>query len=149
MKRLVLAFSVAALSASAVMAADDPIAVRKALMQNAGAAAGVAGAMMKQELEYSPVVAKAAIVALNATAQAYGDFFPAGSESGGNSTASPKIWEDAAGFSAAVAKFQGDVGAALQAAGKDGPADLAAFQAAIGPVFANCKSCHEGFRVQN
>nr|WP_306306754.1 cytochrome c [Nitratireductor aquibiodomus] len=42
-----------------------------------------------------------------------------------------------------------DTAAAVEASGKDGPADLAAFQAAIGPVFGNCKSCHENFRVQN
>jgi phosphate acetyltransferase len=51
-------------------------------------------------------------------------------------------------FNAAVAKFKADTDAAAAASGKDGPADLEAFKAAIGPVFANCKSCHEGFRVK-
>ncbi|MCC0030596.1 MAG: cytochrome c [Brucellaceae bacterium] len=149
MKRLLLAFSVVAMAAGSAFAADDPIAVRKSLMQSNGAVVGVAAAMMKQELDYNPAVAKAAIAALHGVAMAYGDFFPEGSETGGNTTASPKIWEDAAGFSAAVAKFQADTGAAMQASGREGPADLAAFQAAVGPVLSNCQSCHQSFRVQN
>ena len=105
--------------------------------------------MMKQQLEYNPAVAKAAIATLNATAHAFGAFFPEGSDMGANTTASPKIWEDMGGFEAAVAKFETDTAAAMQASGKDGPADLAAFQAAVGPVLGNCKSCHEAYRVQN
>ena len=149
MKRLALALSVVAMSATAGLAADDPIAARKALMQSNGAAVAVAAGMMKQQLEYNPAVAKAAIATLNATAHAFGAFFPEGSDMGANTTASPKIWEDMGGFEAAVAKFETDTAAAMQASGKDGPADLAAFQAAVGPVLGNCKSCHEAYRVQN
>ena len=36
----------------------------------------------------------------------------------------------------------------MEAAGEDGPADLAAFKAAVGPVLGNCKSCHESYRVR-
>ncbi len=149
MKRLLLALSIVTLSASAGLAADDPIAVRKALMQSTGAAAGVAGGLMKGEIPYNPVVAKAAIATMNGVSHAYGDFFPEGSDMGADTTASPKIWEDAAGFSEALTKFQTDTAAAMQASGKDGPADLDAFKAAMGPVFDNCKSCHEAFRVKN
>lgn len=147
MKKLLLAVSVLAMSASAVIAADDPIAVRKALMQAVGAAAGASGAMMKGEMDYNPGVAKLAIAAVNASSHAFGDYFPDGSTSDA-STASPKIWEDMAGFKAAAAKFAGDSAAAMQASGKDGPADLDAFKAAMGPVLGNCKTCHEAFRVQ-
>jgi cytochrome c556 len=147
MRKFLLAVSAFAMSALPSVAADDPIAVRKALMASVGASAGVAGGLMKNEIPYNPAVAKAAIASINATANAYGDFFPDGSQTGGNTEASPKIWEDAAGFQAALAKFKGATAAAVEAAGKDGPADLAAFQAAIGPVFDNCKGCHEVFRV--
>lgn len=147
MKKLVIAVSALALSATAVIAADDPIAVRKGLMQSVGAAAGVSGGLMKGEIDYNPVVAKLAIATMSGVAHAYGDYFPEGSTSDA-STASPKIWEDAAGYQAALDKFKADTEAAVAAAGKDGPADLAAFQAAVGPVLANCKSCHEAFRIQ-
>ncbi|CAN0653483.1 Cytochrome c556 [Nitratireductor aquimarinus] len=148
MKKIALAVSALCLSVSGVAAADDPIAVRKSIMQATAASAGLAGAMMKEELAYNPAIAKAAILTLNAGAKSYGAFFPEGSGEG-DTTAAPAIWEDAAGFQAALDKYMTDTAAALDAAGKDGPADLASFQAAIGPVFSNCKSCHEKFRIQN
>lgn len=130
-------------------AADDPIATRQALMDNNGAAAALAGAIMKDEVEYAPVVGKAVINALNATGMAYGDFFPEGSIDPARSSASPKIWEDMAGFQAELAKFEAAVTAGMKASGKDGPADKAAFVAAIQPVFGSCKSCHETYRTKN
>ena len=148
MKKSLSALSVVVASIATAYAADDPIAVRKALMQGVGASAAVSGAMMKNELPYSPVVAKAAIASINASAQAVGDYFPEGSDMGADTTASPKIWEDRAGFDKEIAEFQAAIGAAVQASGKDGPADLAAFQAAIGPVFDRCKECHEGYRIK-
>lgn len=147
MKKFALALSAVALSAASVFAADDPIAVRKALMQATGAAAGPAGAMLKGEMDYNPVVAKASIAAMNAVAMSIGDYFPEGSTAD-NSTAAPKIWEDAAGFKAATDKFKADTAAAAAASGKDGPADLDAFKAAMGPVLGNCKACHEAYRIQ-
>ena len=37
----------------------------------------------------------------------------------------------------------------MKAAGKDGPADKAAFAAVAGPVFDSCKTCHESFRTKD
>jgi cytochrome c556 len=134
--------------AGAAYAAEDPVAVRQALMDANAGAAGVSGAMLKDELAYSPVVAKAAILTLNAVAHSVGDFFPEGTAGPENkSDASPKIWEDAAGFEAALAKFAEAASAAAEAAGKDGPADKAAFQAAVQPVLGTCKTCHDTFRI--
>ena len=147
MKTLALVVSALCLSVSAVAAADDPIATRKALMSANAASAGLAGAMMKGELAYNPAIAKAALLTLDASAKAFGSFFPEGSLEG-ETTASPKIWEDAAGFQEALTKYMTDTSAAVAAAGKDGPADLDAFKAAVGPVLSNCRSCHENFRVQ-
>ena len=148
MRRLAILIGACALT-TAAFAADDPIAIRQALMDNNGAAAGLAGAVMKDEVAYAPVIGKAVIEALSATSHAYGNFFPEGSLDPARSKASPKIWEDAAGFQAALDEFATDVAAARQASGKDGPADKAAFAAAVQPVLGNCKSCHEAFRVQN
>ena len=104
---------------------------------------------MKDEVAYSPVIGKAVIAAFSATAHAYGDFFPEGSADPAKSAASPKIWEDAAGFQAELEKFRASVAAAREASGKDGPADKAAFTAAVQPVLGSCKSCHEGYRLEN
>lgn len=148
MKRILKITAAALLLATGVaFAADDPIAVRKALMQANGAAAGLAGGMMKGEIEYNPVLGRSAIATLRAVAHAHGDLYPEGSLTG-DTTASPKIAEDADGWNKAIAKYIADTDAAGKASGKDGPADLDAFKAAAGPVMGNCKACHEAFRVK-
>ena len=89
-KSRLLAGLIAAAALPAV-AAEDPIAVRQALMGSNGAAGAVAGAMLKDELAYSPAVGKSVIASLHATAEAVGDFFPEGSLDPAASAASPKI----------------------------------------------------------
>ena len=117
-------------------------------MDNNGTAAAVAGAIMKGELDYSPVVGQAVIYAVSATAAAYGDFFPEGSQDAARSNASPKIWEDRAGFEAELAKFQEAAAKARGISGKGGPADAEAFKEAMGPIFDSCTSCHEAYRIK-
>ena len=113
-----------------------------ALMDANGAAAGAGAAMMKGEVPFNAAVAKSVFLTMHAVAYSYGDYFPEGSDTG-DTKASPKIWEDAAGFAAALAKFQQDTDAALAA----DVADLEAFKAAFGQVAGNCKSCHDAFRL--
>lgn len=149
MRSLPIALGALAFSALPALSADDPIAARQAIMDANGAAAAAAAAMLKQEIPYSPAVAKSVVASFNATAHTIGDYFPEGSVDAAKSEAAPKIWEDRAGFDAAIAKFATDVSAAAQASGKDGPPDLAAFQAAVQPVLGNCKSCHESYRLKN
>lgn len=132
------------LLAATSIAASDPILVRQKIMKSNGAAAGVSGGMMKGEIAFDAKVANAAIRTMNAVAYSYGNFFPEGSDAGMKTSASPKIWQDRAGFEAKLAQFQKDTDAAVDAK----PADLDAFKAAIGPVFKNCKSCHEDYRLK-
>jgi len=127
---------------SAAFATDDPIMTRKSLMDANGAATGAAVAMLKEEIPFHPAVAKSALMTMHAVAYSYGDYFPEGSGTG-DTKASPKIWEDAAGFAAALEKFQQDTDAALAA----NPQDLEAFKAAFGQAASNCKSCHDSFRL--
>jgi len=138
-----LALAVCSVSATAI-AASDPILVRQKIMKSNGAVAKPAGAMLKGEMEFDPVVANAAIRTMNAVAYTFGNHFPAGSETGMDTTAAPKIWEDMAGFEAKLAQFQKDTDAAAAAE----PKDLEAFKAAMGPVFKNCKGCHEDYRIK-
>lgn len=150
MRKLVLGLaflSAAGMSGLPAAAEGDPIVVRKAIMQSVGGAAGLAGGMMKGEIAYSPAAGKAAITALKAAALTFGSYFPEGSEMG-DTSAALAIWDNAAGFQAALTKFSDTATAAAAASGKDGPADLDAFKAAIGPVMGNCKSCHQDFRVK-
>jgi len=147
MKTLMMAAALAILSVSAASAQSDPVAVRKAIMASNGASAGLAVKLMKGEVRYDPAIAKAVLEAINVNALTIGNYFPEGSGSGRETEASPKIWEDPAGFAKIVAKFQADAGEALKAGGKRGPADLAAFKTAIEPVFGDCKSCHQVYRL--
>jgi cytochrome c556 len=149
MKSLAIALGALGLTAVAAFAADDPIEARQAIMDANGASTAVAAGLLKDEIAYSPAVALSVIAAFNATAHTFGDYFPEGSADPARSAAAPAIWEDAAGFEAALTKFSTDVAAAVQAAGKDGPPDKAAFQAAIQPVLGNCRTCHETYRLKN
>jgi cytochrome c556 len=144
MRRLIVglaALSVVAVTAGAY-ATQDPIMTRKAIMDANGAAAGTGGAMLKGEIPFHPGVAKGVFVTMRAVAYSYGDYFPAGSDQG-DTKASPKIWEDMAGFNAALQKFQQDVDAALAA----NPQDIEAFKTAFGQVGSNCKACHDAYRL--
>jgi len=140
---------VAAGLALPAVAAEDPIAVRQALMGSNGAAAAVAGAMLKDQLAYSPLLGRTVIATVNGTSRAVGDFFPEGTLDPANSAAAASIWENPAGFAEALAAFQEAAAAASAASGREGPADKAAFAAAIGPVLETCQGCHEDFRVEN
>ena len=76
------------------------------------------------------------------SAKKFEGLFPANSKSG-DTTASPKVWEDQAGFKAALAKFEADA-----AAGATAATDVAGFRTAFGNVTKNCGGCHEAFRIK-
>ncbi len=131
------------------LAQDDTqqaIAARKGLMQANGAAAALAGAMMKGDLAYNPAVARSVIATFRAVSLSLGAHFPEGSH-GEGTRAAPAIWEKADEFAAMLAKLQGDTAAAAEASGREGPADLAAFQSAVQPILGDCQTCHEQFRT--
>lgn len=149
MKTLPLLFGALCAAAVPLAAAEDPIAARQALMRSVGANAGVAGAVMKGELDYDPAVGRAVIAAIAASATTFGDYFPEGSLDTARSEASPRIWEDRAGFDEELSKLQAATAAAAEASGREGPADAAAFTAAVQPVLGACRSCHESYRIDN
>lgn len=123
--------------------AGDPIADRKAAMKANGAAAKVVGDMMAEGGTYDAAKAAEALNSVAAIAKVFPDWFPAGSETGGETTASPKIWAEMDAFKAASAKMAADAeaSAAAAAGGKE------ALGATLGAFFGNCKSCHETFRI--
>lgn len=144
MRKLIFAISALALVTSAALA--DPIADRQALMKSNGKAMGVLVPITKGEKPFDAAVVLDALQTLSDDAQKMdvAVLFPAGSDVGGDTTASPKIWEDPAAFQAAVDKFKADTAAALAAP----PQDAAALGATVGAIGANCGGCHETFRVK-
>lgn len=122
----------------------EPIADRKALMKGIGGIVGRDLApYVRGDKPYDAAAALASLQALNAAAEKLDvdALFPAGSDAG-DTKASPKIWEDRAGFQAAVDKFKGDVAAAVAAA----PQDAGAFVPVFETVGGNCRACHGAWR---
>lgn len=144
MKKLLVAISVFGIAATAAFA--GPAEDREALMKERGKIAGELSKMAKGETPFDAAAVTAAFQTLQANAAKGVDvaaLWPEGSI--GDTEASPKIWEDKAGFQAASDKFKADVDAAAAAGA---PADAAALGAAFGKIAANCGSCHEYYRVK-
>ncbi|MGE0501488.1 MAG: cytochrome c [Rhizobiaceae bacterium] len=143
MKTVLLALS--ALSLASASAFADPIADRKALMkERGGIVGGQLAPIVKGEKDYEAAAVMTALQALDANAKAFDvdTLFPAGSDTG-ETKASPKIWQDMAGFKAAVDKFSADVAAAVAA----NPQDLATLQPLFGAITSNCGACHSAWRM--
>lgn len=143
--RKILTLSAVAIVGAATVATADVKLTRDKMMWLNGASMGVLAPMAKGEADYDPKAAALAFQAMNATSLVFADLYPAGSESTeGKFYGSPKIWEDRAGFEAAVASFS----AATQAAMDAKPADKEAFLAVFGPIGKACGDCHEKYRVK-
>ena len=140
------AFAAAALALSIGGAAADPIADRKANMKERGGLMRVLAPVAQGQQPFDAATVLDALEKLHANAVAGADvaaLWPDGTEAGDTKSA-PAVWSDRAGYQAASDKFAADTAAAVAAA----PQDLAAFQAAFGPVAANCGACHETYRLR-
>lgn len=145
MKRVVFAAALGAavVMSTTVIAADDPIASRQAMMKNAGAAAGVLGKMAKGETDFNATSAEMAIRVLNVVSLGYGELFPEGSDTGAKNRAAPEIWTNRDGFNAEIAKLQESTAAAVESP----PSSQEEVGAALGAIGQSCSSCHENFRL--
>ncbi|RVB04899.1 cytochrome C556 [Mesorhizobium sp. M7A.F.Ca.CA.004.05.1.1] len=132
-----------ALAASAAFA--DPVLDRQALMKERGKIVGGLSKVVKGEEPFDAAAVLTQLQALQANAEKFDAdaLFPAGSDTG-DTTASPKIWQDMAGFNAAEDKYLADVKAAVAAA----PADADALKAQVGAIGSDCGTCHQGYRIK-
>ncbi|WP_081451389.1 c-type cytochrome [Aurantimonas manganoxydans] len=133
-----------ALAQGSIAPEIDPIEARQAIMSNNGAAAKLGGQMVKGETPFDAAAAGVALRTLYSGSLGFGHYFPEGSETGGDTEAAPAIWEKPDEFRAALAKFQNDAAAAIEAK----PENVDAFKQAFSSVTTNCKSCHDEFRVE-
>ncbi|MEM9999601.1 MAG: cytochrome c [Pseudomonadota bacterium] len=143
--KITLAAAVVLAAGAATVVAQDAIAERKAAMKSVGGAFGPVVRMVRGQADFDAAVVLASFTTMNEVAMRYGELFPEGSETGGETKASPAIWEDRAGFDAEVSRFQEVTAAAVAAA----PADLDATRAVFGPVGQSCGSCHEKFQLSD
>lgn len=143
MRKLVIAISMLALAGSAAFA--DPILDRQALMKERGKIVGGLSKIAKGEQDFDAAAVLTALQALQVNAEKFDAdvLFPAGSDKG-DTTASPKIWEDMAGFKSTEDKYLADVKAAVAAA----PADADALKAQVNTIGGDCGTCHQTYRVK-
>lgn len=140
------ALAAALLAATVAGAGADPIEQRKENMKERGAIMRILGPIAQGKADFDVAAVNDALVRLEANAVAAADveaLWPQGSDAG-DTKASPAIWADFDAYKTANAKYTEAVKAAAAAA----PQDLAAFQAAFGPVGAGCGGCHENFRIK-
>lgn len=135
--------AIIAFGVTAVVAQQDPIAARKALMKANGQNAGALSKMVKGEEPFDLAKAKAAFAVFQDAAAKMPNLFPPDSKTGGETTAAPKIWEDMADFKAKFVKFGEDAKAA-DASVKD----LDSLKVAFPTIGKNCGGCHELYRIK-
>ncbi|MCB1544497.1 MAG: cytochrome c [Rhodoblastus sp.] len=144
MKRFALPVLATALVIAGTALAAEPQEMRQEAMKKAGGAAGTIAKMLKGEAPFDQATAKAAFATMAEVAGTFPDYFPAGSETGFDTEASPKIWENMDDFKAHSAKLEQDATAASMM----DLVDAAALGGAMKTVAANCGGCHELYRIK-
>lgn len=145
--KLKLALAAAAtlcLGIAAASAAGEPQVVRQEMMKKVGGAMGAIGAIAKGEKPFDAEVVKASLSTMAEVGKTFPDQFPAGSEVGLDTEASPKIWEDMDGFKAKAAAMVTAAEAQLAAM----PADQAGVGAVMKAVGGTCGDCHQTYRLK-
>lgn len=144
MKRLVTVVIALACGVTAVLAATDPIAERRALMKHDGEAAKKLFDMSKGKTPFDLATVKESLKTLDEGATKTATLFPDTSKTGGGTAALPAIWQNKADFDARFAKFKEDVEAA-----QAGVVDEATFMKFAPAVFKNCGGCHELYKAKS
>ena len=142
---LVLTALFAFVPALSALAGDTPQEARHELMEDVGGAAKNIGKMLKGEAPFDADLANQSLGTWAEAAATFGELFPEGSESGFDTEAKATIWTDRAGFEEQLALFAEKADAAVAA----NPQSLDELKPAAGAVFKTCKSCHEGYRVDD
>ncbi len=137
------AIAVAAIEigATAVLAQQDPIAARKALMKANGDQSKVATDMLEAKQPFDLAAAKKVFATFAEAGDKAPALFPDTSKTGGDTAALPTIWEDKADFTARLAKFASEA----KAAGAP-TKDFDSFKVQITEVRKNCGGCHQTYR---
>jgi cytochrome c556 len=133
-----------AVVASGVAVAQDAIAKRKELMKGVGGATKQSVQMVKGETPFDAGKAKSAMDTIHTNWAEFAKLFPKGSETGGKTTAAPKIWQSFEDFEAKGKQMAADAAAASAAAAQG----LEPFKAAFTAVAKNCKGCHQEYRIK-
>ena len=148
MKRVSVVAGALLLSIGAVVAQQDVANQTQTTMKATGRAIGaVLSPMVKGEKPYDQAAVDTALTQLADTAKKLPTMFPEsikGVKVEGDYSASPKVWEDKAGFTAKIdsfAKVVTEVRAKIK--------DLDSLKASVPAIGKECSACHETFRLKN
>ena len=143
MMRTVLMSAALAVGLTAALAQSDPIAQRRDLMKGVGAATRTGTQMSRGETPFDLAKAREVLQVYANAADKTHTYFPETSKTGGETTASPKIWESQAEFRAKFDAWAKDIEKA-----KTETKDLATFKANFETLSKACGSCHQAYRIQ-
>jgi cytochrome c556 len=136
------------LSVGAGIAQQDVVKQAQAEMKaNGKVLGGVLSPMVKGEKPYDQAAVNEALKVLDDTAKKLPTLFPEttkGLKPDGDYSASPKIWEDKAGFAAKIESF-----AKVVTEAKTKIKDLDSLKASMPAIGKECSGCHETFRLKN
>ena len=148
MKRVLVVAGALLLSIGAVVAQQDVANQTQTTMKATGRALGaVLSPMVKGEKPYDQAAVDTALAQLEDTAKKLPALFPEsikGLKVEGDYSASPKIWEDKAGFAAKIESF-----AKVVSEAKAQIKDLDSLKATVPVIGKSCGACHETFRLKN
>jgi cytochrome c556 len=147
MLRTVVVVGTLLLGVGAVVAQMDQVKQTQTVMKGNGKNAGALAAMVKGEKPYDQATVDAAIAQFEDTVKKFPTLFPEGTKGlkpEGDYYASPKVWEDKAGFDEHIASF---AKAVTDAKGKI--KDLDTLKVALPVIGKQCGGCHETYRVKN
>jgi cytochrome c556 len=147
MMRTVVVVGTLLLGISAVLAQQNLVDQAQTLMKGNGKNAGALAAMVKGDKPYDQATVDTALAQFEDTAKKLPALFPdstKGLKPAGDYSASPKVWEDKAGFEARIATF-----AQAVADTKGSIRDLDTLKTGLPVIGKSCGGCHETYRLKN
>jgi cytochrome c556 len=142
MIRTIVASAALVIGISLVMAQGDPISQRRALMKSNSDATRTGAQMVKGEAPFDLAKAREVLQTYAVTADKMHTLYPENAKTGGETRASPKIWENQADFRKRFDDWAVEI---KQASGQ--VKDLDSFKQAFGTVIKACDGCHETYRL--
>jgi len=146
MIRTVVVVGTLLLGIGAVAAQQDQVKATQAMMKGNGKNAGALAAMVKGEKPYDQAAVDAAMAQFEDTIKKFPTLFPdsiKGLKPEGDYSASPKVWEDKAGFNEHIVSFSKAV---ADAKGKI--KDLDSLKVVLPTIGKQCGGCHETYRLK-